>query len=653
MHGDPSVPPSVPGGRLADWTGGMVATTALLLAKERSRLSGTGELVDVSLLEAAMLTQSMYPMTFLSVAGAPFRSKRMTNLPGIHQAKDGFVGFMTVTAQQWLDFCALVGKPEWEEDPTLIRMDVRNGRREELTAVVDAWMSERTVAEIVELATSLRIPVAPVGNGETIPSFEQFREQGFFVTNPGGGFLQPAVPFRFGGSATTQPLAPAPRLGEHTDSWLQAPRAPRTVSSEGSPPELPMEGLRVADFTAFWAGPIVGHVLAMFGAEVIHVESPSRPDGMRFNTIRKMSDPDWWEWSPLFQGPNNGKRDFAVDLSSAAGQELARRLVAHSDVVIENYSPRVFPSWGLNYDQIKAINPSAIVVRMPAFGLAGPWRDRVGYAQTMEQASGLAWMTGFADRTPEVPNGPCDPIAGIHAATALLLALEHRRRTGEGMLLEVPMVSGALNLAAEQVIEHSAYGSLIGRDGNRSPSAAPQNLYASAEVVAGADDHWVAISIETDAQWEGLQRALGDPEWAAEAGLAQNAGRRRHADEIDRRLSAWCAARAAHDCVGLLVGAGVPAALVLLAHEQAAVPQLSHRGFLESVQHPVTGETTQYAYPARFEHGPVVMNRAPAPTLGQDNEYVLREILGMEDAAIRQLQEDRVVGTTAPQGEAW
>lgn len=652
MHGDSEVPPSVPGGRLVDWTGGMVAATALLLALQRSTLSGEGDLVDVSLLEAGMLTQSMYPMTFFSIAGVPFRPKRMTNLPGIHQAKDGLVGFMTVTGQQWLDFCLLVEKPEWCEDPTLIRMDVRNGRRAELTEVVDAWVSARTVAEIVDQATAFRIPVAPVGNGETIPTFEQFADQGFYMTNPGGGFLQPAVPYRLGGTASVRPLSASPRLGEHTEQVISAPRT-ALVATGGTPTELPLSGLRVADFTAFWAGPIVGHVLAMFGAEVIHVESPSRPDGMRFNTLKTMSDPDWWEWSPLFQGPNGGKRGFAVDLTNTAGQDLARRLVEKCDIVIENYSPRVLPSWGLGYDQIKAVNPAAIVVRMPAFGLAGPWRDRVGYAQTMEQASGLAWLTGFPDRVPDIPNGPCDPIAGFHAATALLLALEHRRRTGEGMLVEVPMISGALNLAAEQVVEYSAYGSLLQRMGNRSPGAAPQNLYASAEVVAGEDDHWVAVSVETDVQWECLRRALGDPAWARGAELATMAGRRQYLDEIDGHLSAWCASRSARECEDVLIAAGVPAAVVLRAHEQDLIPQLAHRGFLETVQHPVTGDTQQYAYPARFEHGPEVMNRAPAPTLGQDNEYVLREILALDDAVIASLLDEGIVGSTAPQSKAW
>ena len=182
-------------------------------------------------------------------------------------------------------------------------------------------------------------------------------------------------------------------------------------------------------------------------------------------------------------GSEHNKRGLTLDLAVARGRELARELIARCDVVIENYSPRVMDSWKLSYDDVRALNPRAIMVRSPAFGLSGPWRDRGGYAQTMEMASGLAWLTGWPDEPPEVPNGPMDPIAGTHATVALLLALEHRRRTGEGLLVEVPMIGGALNVAAEQVVEFSADGNLLQRQGNRSRFAAPQGAYLTNDVL--------------------------------------------------------------------------------------------------------------------------------------------------------------------------
>jgi crotonobetainyl-CoA:carnitine CoA-transferase CaiB-like acyl-CoA transferase len=409
---------------------------------------------------------------------------------------------------------------------------------------------------------------------------------------------------------------------------------------------LPFEGLRVADFTAFWAGPIVGHVLAMLGADVIHVESAARPDGMRFQSARPLGEDQWWEWAPLFNGANTGKRGLTLDLQQPRGRELARQLIARCDVMVENYSPRVLDQWGLGYEELRALRPDLILVRMPAFGLTGPWRDRTGYAQTMEQVSGMAWLTGYPDQEPQVPNGPCDPIAGSHATIALLLALEHRRRTGQGMLVEAPMVAGALQIAAEQVIEHSAYGALLQRQGNRGPAAAPQNLYLCSDLDAqGRRDRWVAIAVASDAHWEALRRALGDPPWARDPALGTVAGRRVAHEALDRELAGWCAEHGSDQIVERLASAGVPAAKVMMPHEQDELPPLQARGFFEIVEHPVTGANPHGGYPVRFSAGPRRLHRRPAPRLGEHNREILSGLLGLSDAEIDELERAGVIGT--------
>ena len=205
-------------------------------------------------------------------------------------------------------------------------------------------------------------------------------------------------------------------------------------------------------------------------------------------------------------------------------------------MIVENYSPRVMESFGLSWDDVRAINPAAIMVRMPAFGLSGPWRDRTGFAMTMEQVSGMAWLCGFPEHAPGALFGPCDPGAGLHALTGLLVALEHRRRTGEGRLVECPMVANALNVAGEQVIEFSANGVRLDRMGNRGLAAAPQNSYAGADWDDDLDQHrWVSIAVATDEQWAALRAALGDPAWAADPALATMAGRMARHDDLDRR----------------------------------------------------------------------------------------------------------------------
>ncbi len=434
------------------------------------------------------------------------------------------------------------------------------------------------------------------------------------------------------------------------------PRSPAPATPTGDPGEAPFAGLRVADFTANWSGPVIGHILAMFGADVIHVESPARPDAMRFNTLVSMKEDQWWEWSPLFQGPNTGKRSLALDMASERGRDLARRLVAECDVIVENFSARVFESWGLDYDEIRKIRPDIIMVRAPAFGLTGPWRDRAGYAQTVEMAAGMAWMTGWPDAPPEIPNGPMDPVAGNHGALALLLALEHRRRTGEGMLVEAPMIGGALNIAAEPVIEHSAYGALLTRSGNRSPWAAPQGAYRTADPlpITGESDRWVVISVETDDQWAALCTVLGAPDWRSDPALATRDGRRAAHDRIDAGLAAWCARRSSDEVVDAFVAAGVPAAKMLQQHEPGDIEHLRDRGFWETVDHPVTGAHVFSGYPARLANGPRVLNRRHAPLLGEHNREILTDLLGLAADEVDALDRDGVIGTRpGGAGSAW
>jgi crotonobetainyl-CoA:carnitine CoA-transferase CaiB-like acyl-CoA transferase len=655
-RGRPERAPVQCGGRPGDWLAGLFAAVGLLTAWQRTVVTGQGELLDVSQLEALVLTQSMYPVTARTMRAAagldvpdtwPVRS---IFIPAIEQTRDGWVGFMVATPTMWESFCVMVGHPEWIEDERLYSYAGRAMRRDELEKAITSWVSERTTAEVLEACSLLRVPAAPVGDGSRVTSFDHLVERRFFVANPRTGVLQPDVPYTLGAGGGRRPPEPAPLLGEHTEDVRTVATVVRGPGRAGPPDAggapLPFAGLRVADFTAFWAGPIVGHYLAMLGADVIHVESAKRPDGIRSHTVRTVQDDQWWEWAAMFHGPNTNKRDVTIDMDSDRGRELARRLIARCDVMIENYSPRVVEQWGLDYPAVRQLRPDIVCVRMPAFGLTGPWRDRTGYAQNMEQASGMAWMTGYPDGPPIVPNGMCDPLSGTHATFALLLALEHRRRTGEGMLVEVAMIGGALNVAAEQVLEFGSYGSLLTRDGNRGPTGAPQGLYPTADRDStGRRDGWIAIAVETDEQWRALGHAVGDPPWAADARLSHVDARRAAHNRIDQHLSSWCAARSADEIVDALWAAGVPVAKVLDPQRTDSLPQLAHRGFFEVVQHPVTGPATHCGYPVRFSSGPTRLHRTPAPTLGQHNREVLGGLLGLGDGELEELARDQVIGT--------
>ena len=407
---------------------------------------------------------------------------------------------------------------------------------------------------------------------------------------------------------------------------------------------LPFDGLRVLDLTAFWAGPLPTHILAMLGAEVIHIESTARPDGTRLLAGLRFSEPHWWERSGIFSGLNTNKKSVTLDLTKEPGRELLRRLIATCDVLVENYTPRVLEQIGLDVDAIRAIRPDMVVVRMPGFGLDGPWRDNPAFAFVIEDAAGLTWMTGYSDDTPVSPYGVGDSNAGTHTLCGLLLALEHRRQTGEGVVVEAAMLDVALNVAAEQVVEHSAYGTLLERDGNRGPTAAPQNLYLTADVDdAGERDAWVAIAVATDAQWSALREALGQPAWAMDPELTTAAGRRQRHDELDRELSSWCGERSGDEIVDRLWDAGVPVGKVMQPHDQGTLPQLEARGFFESVDRAVSGTARHGTLPIRFSRGPDRFHRSPAPELGEHNDEVLRA-LGISDDAMTELHEAGVVG---------
>jgi len=264
----------------------------------------------------------------------------------------------------------------------------------------------------------------------------------------------------------------------------------------------------------------------------------------------------------------------------------------------------------------------------------------------MEMASGLAWMTGYPDDAPDIPNGPMDPTAGGHTLFALLLALEHRRRTGSGMQLESPMIFSALNIAAEQVVEYSASGNLLSREGNRSPYAAPQGTYRTSDPLPdGQPDRWVLISVGTDEQWQALKKALGGPAWADDPALDSRNGRRTAHDLIDEQLSAWAAARTSDEAVATLVHAGVPAVPVLCQYEPVNLEPLAARRFYETVERPVTGSDVLQAYPARLASGPETYNRVSAPLLGEHNHDILRGLLGLTDDQLQDLEAAGVIGT--------
>lgn len=637
-RGAPDRDPLYAGGRLGEWISGTYAAVGALAAT----MAGGGTHVDVSMLECMSGTIGGFGGLFADMFGYLDAARSFTGpvrsleVPSIVPTKDGLVGFCTVTGQQFEDFMLMIEQPELRGDPRFATAPQRMANEAEFTNLVVAWTTRHTTDEILALAEAFRIPTAPVGTPSTIEGFEQFVDRGVYVRNPGGGFSQPRVPYLVDG-VEPRPFTPAPSLGEHTSSAGWRDRVtPRPLVARAA--DRPLEGVRVIDLTAFWAGPAATQVLGALGADVIKVEGLARPDGMRLNSTKPPTDDLWWEWGPIFHAVNTNKRGVTLDLGTERGRELAMDLIATADAVVENFSPRVLDGFGITWEAVHERNPRCVMVRMPGFGLSGPWRDRTGFAQTMEQLSGMAWMSGFADGAPTIPRGPCDPLAGMHAAVALLAALDERDRSGVGRFVEVSMVEAALNCAAEVVIEWSAYGTELRRDGNRGPVAAPQGVYPCA-----GEEQWIALAVETDAQWEALVGAIGSPTWADDA-LASAAGRRARHDDIDEWLRSACVGRDRDELVELLATAGVPAAPVLPIAWLTAIEHLRQRGYIELVEHPIAGPRELQGVPFRFSSRAGPWHERPAPTLGQHNHEVLGEVLGLGSAEIEDLTNAGVIG---------
>ncbi len=618
MRGVMGQEPFQAGGRIGEWAGGTFGAVAALPAVLRARSTGEGEHVDLSMLECSNFIYSNFSETMNRLMNGSAEDPEhaflapVVETPSIEPTTDGYVGFCTNSRQQFSDFLLLIERPELREDEQLAQFAGRLMRFEEWNGILRDWLRDKTTAECLERASLLRIPVAPVCDGQSVREHPQLSERNVFRPADGGRFVQPRRSYRIDDADPRDP-GPTPALGAHTGSAaFTSTLGEREAAQPGA---LPLAGLRVLDVTAWWAGPAASHLLASLGAEVIHVESTSRPDGLRMlGGMVAAHYPDWWEAGAHFLHTNSNKLDLTLDLGRPKGLALLERLIGHCDALVENFTPRVLEGFGLHWARVSELNPRIVMMRMPAFGLSGPWRDHPGFAQTMEQVSGMAWVTGHVDDQPRIPRGPCDPLAGMHAAFALLVALERRRETGRGHHVESTMVESALDVAAEQVLEASAYGRVMEREGNRSPLAAPQGLYPCADGIPGAEQ-WLALSIASDAQWRALRGVLGEPDWAMDPALETHAGRRAAHDVLDERLREWTRKAPRTGLVATLREQGIPASEVAdPCRLRETNPQLRARGYFETPEHPVVGPMLLPSLPFRYASVDRWL-RSPAPTL--------------------------------------
>lgn len=634
--------PVAVGGQLPDYVTGVVVAAAALTARRAAGISGRVETADVSMMESLILATPFPMLRRIALLEAGYPDMVFTPfIPGVLRCRDGWIGVNCLTGQHWKDMCVVFGVPEFSDSYLDLRYD--GSGLDAFYAAIQPWLDNIDYTTAIELFQEFRVPAAPIATGATVADLPQFAARGSFRRRS-DGLVMPRSPFRFSRTPVAQPEA-APALGTHTDDsgWRTTQPRPAPARREADP-ALPLAGLRILDLGTFWAGPSMTCYLGAFGADIIKVESVRRPDGFRYLGAFPAQGDDWYERSGLFQATNLNKRDITLDLTTEQGHDLFVRLLQHADIVVENFSARVMDQFGLDYETLKALRPDVIMVRLPGFGLEGPWRDHVGFGNSLEQVAGLAWTTGFPDGGPETPGGYLDPIVGIHAVVAVLAAVEHRERTGEGQLIELAQLEVGSAVNPSPPITYSLTGQVEGRTGNRSDRYAPQGVYTCAD-----ENGWVALSVRDDRDWQALCRVIdgsAGPDAGSLAGdprLATHAGRLAHHDEIDQRISAWATQRSSTEAEAALRQAGLPAARVLVAASMYDEVNLVERGFYQSFVHPVTGERAYPGWPVRFSFAPS-HHRFVSPTLGQHNEEILGGELGLSAEDLAELRAKGVIG---------
>jgi crotonobetainyl-CoA:carnitine CoA-transferase CaiB-like acyl-CoA transferase len=541
----------------------------------------------------------------------------------------------------------MMGLPELALRPHLsLNVDRLANSAEIDTEFGPAWLT-KTAEEWFELGLQFKLPLAVVPTMEELLQQKVHRERHAFVPVriDGVAFEGPVVPLHLDSTPPKQG-GDAPRTGARTAAWI-APASERP-SCQATPGTLPLAGMRIIDLTMGWAGPTGARHLCDLGAEVIKVEACQYPDWWRGTDLRASFIAEQrYEKIPWFQLMNRNKLDVTLDLTHPEGVELLKRLVAGAHAVIENYSSEVLRKLRLDYSVLKNVRPGLVMLSMPAFGSFNAWSECRAYGSTLEQASGLPSISGFPDDPPTMNQTAYgDPVGGFNAAAALIVALLHQQRTGEGQNIDLSQVECMLPLVAQKLIEQSATGRVSPRAGNRQPVHVPHGCFRCA-----GDDEWLAIAITDNDAWRAFCGLHGREDLA---GLDET-GRRERESELETVVAGWTRNKGADAAMLELQANGIAAGVARRPFDLPTDPHLVARGFWHQVERPFIGK--HYQTTAAFREGtePYPLRRA-APTLGQDNEAILGGRLGLDSKELDRLAGLGVIGTVPkprrPQGDA-
>jgi crotonobetainyl-CoA:carnitine CoA-transferase CaiB-like acyl-CoA transferase len=636
-------PPLLVPGSFAYDVSGVMGAFAVLTAYWQRLGTGRGQHLDFSMMEAvAQVTDwSLANYSAIAGTGAPYLEVRAGSgiVYPMYPCRDGYVRLVILSPRQWHAMREWLGDPEFLQDP---HWDSLLGRMSIQEDVLDPLYKElfmtMGMSELSAEAQRRGIVMTPVMHPRAVLEAEHYQERGSFTTVelPGGLAGQVASGLLECDGKRIGFRHRAPFLGEHDGeieaSWPDARPAVKSAPAGG----LPLAGLRVVDFGHGGVGVEAGRLFAEYGADVIKVESRAYPDFIRLVSGSEMS--------PSFASSSRSKRSLGVNVKTTEGLELVKRLIAGADVVIENNSTGTMADLGLDYETLAALNPGVVMVSSQLMGSRGPWAGWLGYGPSTRPAGGMTWLWNFPDGGMPPGAGVIFPdhLVGRVCATAALSGLVARRRHGRGAHFEAAQVETVLTCMAQYFLKESLEPGSVRPLGNRREMGAPWGVYQCA-----GDERWVVITCRHDADWLGLRKALGDPDWAADPALDSLEGRRAAHDRIDRELSAWTAGRSDREAMETLQAFGVPAGMMTYASDEPSDPHLRARGYLAEVDQPGVGRMILEG-PAFYGSA---MNRpciGPAPALGEHTREIAVTLLDLDAERTEALIAAGVLEVTPP-----
>jgi crotonobetainyl-CoA:carnitine CoA-transferase CaiB-like acyl-CoA transferase len=632
----PDLPPLTAPSYAGEFLAGQIAASAALHGLLARQQTGRGSHLDLSLQEAVAAENHTQFNTFLRTGE---RSRRFSEIPSnstvaLLPCADGWVAISPREEHQWARWLDVMGCPAWATDPRFADRASREQNWAVLYPRLAEWSRTHSKDELFEAAQARRVACYPLGTAKDLLGSRQLAARAFFTTQADpqiGAITVPGRPYHI--ADVTGPInlplpARAPRLGEHNREVLDSLQ-PRPPAHAATPAAVngalcPLEGVRVLDFSWVMTGPICTKYMAALGAEVIKVESAARSD-------LSTRDLTWQHLNP-------SKRSATLNLKDERGRELARRLAAQADVLIENFSTGVMERLGLDYPRLTQLNPRLIFASSSALGRTGPERDRVAYGTLIQCFTGWATLSAHPGRPPRSSAGIwTDPLTAVFELLLVLVAIWRQRATGQGCFFDLSMAETTIAALPEPILAWCLNGEVLEPRGNRHPNFAPQGCYP-----ALGDDRWVAVSIQSDAEWVRLCELMERPDLAADASFEHVDGRRQHHDRLDVEIGRWTRERPAFDTAVCLQASGIAATPTLEPGDVELDAHLGARAFTSQLERLDSGVEPTLGLPWLIDRQRPNDFRRP-PRLGEDNSYVFGSLLGLDDDEIARLVADKVI----------